>query len=112
ARGSSIFVTIHGWQPNPAWDELKKIAIANGFRVEAKGPGFVGSVQKKSYRVGKQAFTVETRINADSNVVKLLTIKVITNKLNEIFSEVKRKNPQGYMDSFEQQLPNYMMDLA
>jgi hypothetical protein len=35
ARGSSIFVKIHGWQPNPVWDELKTLAHRNGFCVEA-----------------------------------------------------------------------------
>lgn len=34
ARGSCVFVKIHGWQPNPAWDEIKAIAVANGFRIE------------------------------------------------------------------------------
>ena len=34
ARASCIFVRVHGWQPNPAWSELKALAIANGFRVE------------------------------------------------------------------------------
>jgi hypothetical protein len=37
ARASCIFVKIHGWQPNPAWDELKAIAVANGFRIETAG---------------------------------------------------------------------------
>ncbi len=35
ARASCIFVTIHGWQPNPQWEELRKVAVANGFRIEA-----------------------------------------------------------------------------
>jgi len=34
ARGSSVFVKIHGWQPNPCWDELDRLAKQNGFRVE------------------------------------------------------------------------------
>lgn len=33
ARKSCIFVTIHGWQPNPQLKELKDIAARNGFRV-------------------------------------------------------------------------------
>lgn len=35
ARDSMVFVTIHGWKPNPAMEELKKIAKENGFRVDA-----------------------------------------------------------------------------
>jgi len=34
ARSSCIFVKIHGWKPNPAFSELKSLAVANGFRVE------------------------------------------------------------------------------
>ncbi len=34
ARADCIFVKIHGWQPNPIWDELKATAIARGFRIE------------------------------------------------------------------------------
>lgn len=36
ARASCVFVQIHGWKPSPAWDELKAIAVANGFRIEAR----------------------------------------------------------------------------
>lgn len=34
ARASCVFVQIHGWQSNPRWDELRSIAIKNGFRIE------------------------------------------------------------------------------
>ena len=34
ARSSVIFVKIHGWQSGPEWNELKAIAIENGFRIE------------------------------------------------------------------------------
>ena len=34
ARANCIFVKIHGWQPNPAWDELRAIAVQNGFRIQ------------------------------------------------------------------------------
>jgi hypothetical protein len=37
ARGQAIFVKVHGWKPNPAWDELRAIAAENGFRIEAAG---------------------------------------------------------------------------
>ena len=37
ARGESIFVKIWGWQPNPAWDELKALARYNGFCIESDG---------------------------------------------------------------------------
>ena len=33
-RGDCIFVKIHGWNPNPQWDELKNIAKENGFCIE------------------------------------------------------------------------------
>lgn len=41
ARGSSVFVTVHGWKPNPAADTLKAFAKSNGFRINFKGTGFV-----------------------------------------------------------------------
>jgi hypothetical protein len=65
---------------------------------------------KKAYKVGKVAFSVQTRINKDAK--NPLTPEVVANKLNEVFQDLKRKNPQGYMDSFEQQLPSFMMDIA
>jgi hypothetical protein len=34
ARGSEIFVRIIGWEPNSQWNQLKKIAKANGFCIE------------------------------------------------------------------------------
>lgn len=34
ARGDGLFVTIHGWKPNPAADEIKKMAKENGFFVQ------------------------------------------------------------------------------
>ena len=34
ASAQCIFVKIHGWQPNPAWSELRKIAVKYGFRIE------------------------------------------------------------------------------
>lgn len=36
ARDSCIFVSIHGWQPNPKWSDIKKLAKDNGFVVEAE----------------------------------------------------------------------------
>lgn len=37
ARASRLFVKVHGWQPNPAWDKLREIARCNGFYIEAPG---------------------------------------------------------------------------
>ncbi len=37
ARTSAIFVTVHDWQPNPKFSELKEVAKKNGFFVEGKG---------------------------------------------------------------------------
>jgi hypothetical protein len=34
ARGSKLFVKIHGWQPSPLWDELQKVAKDNGFLIQ------------------------------------------------------------------------------
>jgi len=34
ARATCIFVKIHGWQPNPAWDEIRQVAVAHGFRIQ------------------------------------------------------------------------------
>jgi hypothetical protein len=35
ARGSTVFVKIHGWKPHVAWDTLKRLAHEHGFRIEA-----------------------------------------------------------------------------
>ena len=45
ARGSVIFVTVHGWTPNPQWGDIQRVAFDNGFRVEAKGGIFLGAVR-------------------------------------------------------------------
>lgn len=34
ARDARLFVKIHGWQPNPAWNDLEAIARENGFSIE------------------------------------------------------------------------------
>jgi hypothetical protein len=34
ARASCIFVCVHGWQPNPQWAELRRIAVEHSFRIE------------------------------------------------------------------------------
>jgi hypothetical protein len=36
-RCDVIFVKIHGWQSSPVWNELKRIAVANDFRIESDG---------------------------------------------------------------------------
>lgn len=36
-RRDMIFVKIHGWKPNPAWNELQGLAIAHDFRIESDG---------------------------------------------------------------------------
>jgi len=64
---------------------------------------------KKAYKVGKIAFSVETRVNAENEQI---SPEIVANKLNERFQDLKRQNPQGFMDSFEQQLPSFMMDIA
>ena len=35
ARASCIFVRIHGWHPAPAWDDIRAVAVTNGFRIES-----------------------------------------------------------------------------
>lgn len=65
------------------------------------------SSQKVAF--GKRALTVETRVN-ESNKADL--VKEIVGKLNAAFAEIKRRNPAGYMDSFEQQLPTKMSEIA
>jgi len=37
ARDSKVFVTVHGWQANPAWEGLESFAKQNGFCVSAAG---------------------------------------------------------------------------
>jgi hypothetical protein len=39
ARADCIFVKVHKWKAGSLWLELKKLAIANGFRVETPGGG-------------------------------------------------------------------------
>ena len=34
ARGSCIFVKIHGWKPHELWGNMKMFAISKGFRIE------------------------------------------------------------------------------
>ena len=36
ARASCVFVTIHGWKPHSKWVALERLAIENGFCVEAE----------------------------------------------------------------------------
>lgn len=38
ARVNCIFVKIHGWQANPVYEELSKVAVENGFRIETDWP--------------------------------------------------------------------------
>jgi len=33
-RTDAIFVTVHGWQPNPVAAEIKSVAVQHGFRVQ------------------------------------------------------------------------------
>lgn len=35
AREKCIFVKIHGWEPSKEWNDLKTVAVENGFRIEA-----------------------------------------------------------------------------
>src|SRR5271170_289428 len=58
---------------------------------------------------GKKALSLETRINEGNNTD---FFNQIVEKLNVIFATLKRIDPQGYMDSFEAQLPSRMMDIA
>jgi hypothetical protein len=32
---NALFVTIHGWEPNPAFDDLRRFAKQHGFIVQA-----------------------------------------------------------------------------
>jgi hypothetical protein len=34
ARGECLFVTVHGWKPNPLWNDLKALAKENGFCIQ------------------------------------------------------------------------------
>ena len=34
ARGSSVFVEVHGWKPNGRWRELEAFAHEHGFCIE------------------------------------------------------------------------------
>lgn len=41
ARARCIFVTVHGWQPNPVARDLQELAVSHGFRVQFKGQSFL-----------------------------------------------------------------------
>lgn len=41
ARAKCVFVTVHGWTPNPIAEDLTHLAVNNGFRVDFRGEGFV-----------------------------------------------------------------------
>ena len=57
ARGSKLFVTIHGWKPDPRAGDLERIGQQNGFIVSFSGPGMVGNIShhhgaRKNFNVG------------------------------------------------------------
>jgi hypothetical protein len=54
-------------------------------------------------------FSIESRV---SETYKGDVIKQVAEQLNQVFATLKRVDPQGYMDSFELQLPSRMMDIA
>lgn len=35
-----LFVYVHGWQPNPLWDEINKVGKDNGFHCMTQGDVF------------------------------------------------------------------------
>lgn len=41
ARASCVFVTVHGWRPDPLAAELERLAGEHGFRVIFKGGDIV-----------------------------------------------------------------------
>ena len=41
ARDGKLFVTVHGWTPNPFADDLKKLARQHGFVVNFRGAGIL-----------------------------------------------------------------------
>lgn len=43
ARTDMVFVTVHGWEPNPVATELNQFASDHGFRVSYQGPGIAVS---------------------------------------------------------------------
>jgi hypothetical protein len=67
----------------------------------------VSASKKASF--GKRALSIESRVSEKN---KTDVIKAVTDRLNGIFADLKKRNPQGYMDSFEQQLTTFMMDTA
>jgi hypothetical protein len=53
--------------------------------------------------------TVETRIDANN---KTDVLKLITDRLNEIYVGLQKSSPLDYIDAFESQLHIIMMDIA
>jgi len=49
ARDECVFVTVHGWQPNPAASELEKLAKRDGYRITFKGKGIIGKSLTASF---------------------------------------------------------------
>jgi len=68
---------------------------------------YSASVKKATF--GKTALSIETRISAAGGADVLTEI---VNKLNAIHAYLEKKDPRGFMDSFESRLPNFMMDIA
>lgn len=34
ARGTCVFVKVHGWKPSLFWNDMSRLARDNGFRIE------------------------------------------------------------------------------
>lgn len=75
----------------------------------AKGAPSWVTGSKKAFRVGKKALSIEQRLNEND---KRDVIKDVVGQLNGTFSALKKKNPAGFMDSFEQQLPSLMLEIG
>jgi len=64
------------------------------------------------FAFNKKAFSVQTRVSEGHPLAGEAGLKTIVDQLNVQLAELKKKNPQGFMDSFEQQLETRMLDIA
>ena len=84
--------------------------------VEKSAPSWVTSSKKYNVkRAGEpmpSSFSIETRMSEGHPLSGDAGIRTIADQLNTIYKDLKMKNPQGFMDSFEQQLPARMMEIG
>jgi hypothetical protein len=96
-----------GFKP-PTSESVPRAAAAKEPFGGKQAPPF-GSEKKEEKGESKEAASIETRIGMAGGADVLQTI---IDKLNAIHADMKKKNPRGYMDAFEQRLDLNMAEIA